>query len=166
MIFTQVASHTKSHGMRKVVSVIFFVVACLAIGALSGIANAPGEWYQSLAKPSFNPPDWLFAPVWAGIYIMIGLALAETWFDEGSGRKRRLFVFGIQAVLNVLWSPSFFALQAPVLGLLVIVPLLASILVFIAISWQPNRKAALLFMPYALWVAFATLLNLSIVMLN
>jgi translocator protein len=166
MIFTQVAQRPKSHGMRKVLSAILFVVACVAIGALSGLANTPGEWYQSLEKPFFNPPDWIFAPVWAGIYILIGLALAETWFDEDSGRNRRLFVFGIQAVLNLLWSPSFFGLQMPILGLLVIVPLLASILVFIAISWQPDRKAALLFVPYALWVAFATLLNLSIVMFN
>lgn len=152
--------------MRKVVSAIFFVAACLAIGALSGIANAPGEWYQSLQKPFFNPPNWLFAPVWAGLYVMIGLALAETWFDQDDGRTRRLFVFGLQAVLNILWSPTFFGLQAPELAFLVIVPLLASILVFIAISWLPNRKAALLFVPYALWVAFAAVLNFSIVMLN
>ena len=152
--------------MRKLLSAVFFVVACVAIGALSGLANTPGEWYRSLEKPFFNPPDWLFAPVWAGIYILIGLALAETWFDEDRGRNRRLFVFGIQAVLNILWSPSFFGLQMPMLGLLVIVPLLASILVFIAISWHPDRKAALLFVPYALWVAFATLLNFSIAVLN
>jgi benzodiazapine receptor len=152
--------------MRKVVSAVFFVAACLAIGALSGIANAPGEWYQSLQKPFFNPPSWLFAPVWAGLYVMIGLALAETWFDQDDGRSRRLFVFGLQAVLNILWSPTFFGLQAPELAFLVIIPLLASILVFIAISWLPNRKAALLFVPYALWVAFAAVLNFSIVMLN
>jgi translocator protein len=152
--------------MRKVFSAVFFVVACVTIGALSGVANTPGEWYQSLNKPFFHPPDWVFAPVWAGIYVMIGLALAETWFDEDDGRVRRLFVFGMQAVLNILWSPSFFGLQMPMLGLLLIVPLLASILLFIAISWRPDRKAALLFVPYALWVAFATVLNFSIVVLN
>jgi tryptophan-rich sensory protein len=150
--------------MRKILSFAFFIAACVAIGALSSFANTPGDWYQSLQKPFFQPPDWIFAPVWAGLYVMIGIALATTWFDENN--KPRLIVFAIQAILNISWSPAFFGLKNPMLGLFIIVPLLISILAFIGMSWRPNRQAALLFVPYALWVAFAAALNLSIVVLN
>ncbi|WP_313197385.1 TspO/MBR family protein [Rhizobium sp.] len=150
--------------MGKILTFAFFIFACVAIGALSSYANTPGEWYQSLQKPFFNPPDWVFAPVWAGLYVMIGVALSTTWFDKNN--TGRLIVFAIQGFLNILWSPAFFGLQSPILGLVIIVPMLAFILLFILMSWQPNRQAAWLFVPYALWVAFATALNLSIVMLN
>ncbi|UIK05879.1 TspO/MBR family protein [Neorhizobium galegae] len=150
--------------MNRTLATILFIVACVALGALSGASNVPGEWYQSLNKPFFNPPGWIFAPVWTVLYVLIGVVLSETWYDENNGR--RLVLFAIQAALNLLWSPAFFAMQSPVLGLVVIVPLLVSILLFIAASWQENRRAAWLFVPYALWVAFATLLNLSIVLMN
>lgn len=150
--------------MRKILTFVLFIVACVAIGALSSVANTPGEWYQSLNKPFFQPPDWVFAPVWAGIYVLIGIALAVTWFDEDN--TGRLVVFAIQAILNISWSPAFFGLKSPVLGLVIIIPMLISILLFIGMSWRPNRQAALLFVPYALWVTFATALNLSIVALN
>ena len=150
--------------MNKTVVFILFIVACVALGALSSLSNQPGEWYQSLNKPFFNPPNWIFGPVWTVLYGMIGGALAATWYDENN--TRRLQIFAVQAVLNLLWSPAFFGLQSPLLGLVIIVPLLVSIVIFIAASWQPNRWAAWLFVPYAAWVAFATLLNLAIVLLN
>lgn len=150
--------------MNRTLATILFIVACVALGALSGASNVPGEWYQALDKPFFNPPGWIFAPVWTVLYVLIGVALSEICYDENNGR--RLVLFAIQAALNLLWSPAFFGMQSPVLGLVVIVPLLVSILLFIAASWRENRSAAWLFVPYALWVAFATLLNLSIVVLN
>ncbi|MEB2844890.1 tryptophan-rich sensory protein [Rhizobiales bacterium RZME27] len=150
--------------MRKLTTYILFVAACVAIGVLSGIANMPGEWYQALEKPPLNPPNWIFGPVWAALYVMIGTALAETWFDENN--RNRLIVFGLQGIFNICWSPAFFGMQNPVLGLAIIVPMLFFILLFIAMSWNPNRKAALLFVPYAIWVSFATYLNLAIVLLN
>ncbi|WP_117193064.1 TspO/MBR family protein [Rhizobium terrae] len=150
--------------MNKTVVMIIFMVACVALGALSGAGNAPGEWYQSLNKPFFHPPGWIFAPVWTVLYVLIGAALSATWFDENN--MRRLQIFAVQAVLNLLWSPAFFGLHSPVLGLVIIVPLLISIMLFIAVSWPLNRWAAWLFVPYAAWVAFATLLNLSIVLMN
>jgi tryptophan-rich sensory protein len=150
--------------MSKVIVFSIFILASIAIGVISGVSNLPGEWYQSLNKPFFNPPNWIFAPVWTVLYGMIGAALAATWYDENNGR--RLIIFAIQGFLNILWSPAFFGMQNPALGLAIIIPMLVFILLFIAMSWRPNRWAALLFLPYALWVAFATLLNLSIVMLN
>lgn len=150
--------------MGKILTFAFFIVTCVAIGALSSYANTPGDWYQSLNKPFFNPPDWVFAPVWAGLYVMIGVALSTTWFDKDN--TARLIVFAIQGFLNIFWSPAFFGLQSPLLGLIIIVPMLAFIVLFIVMSWKPNRQAAWLFVPYALWVAFAAVLNLSIVLLN
>ncbi|MGE7370125.1 TspO/MBR family protein [Neorhizobium sp. NPDC001467] len=150
--------------MRKLITYILFVAACVAIGVLSGIANMPGEWYQNLQKPPLNPPNWIFGPVWAALYVMIGTALAETWFDRNN--RSRLVIFGLQGILNLGWSPAFFGLQNAPLGLAIIVPMLFFILLFIAASWNANRKAALLFVPYAAWVAFATYLNLAIVLLN
>jgi len=150
--------------MIKILVTIVFIVACVALGALSGASNVPGEWYQSLDKPFFNPPGWIFAPVWTVLYVMIGVTLSAIWFEEDN--RRLLVLFAIQAALNLLWSPAFFGLQSPVLGLVIIVPLLVTILMFIAAGWQKNRTAAWLFVPYALWVAFATVLNLSIVLLN
>ncbi|MDE1159944.1 MAG: tryptophan-rich sensory protein [Neorhizobium sp.] len=150
--------------MQKIVVFILFIAVSVALGALSGVSNLPGEWYQSLAKPFFNPPSAIFAPVWTVLYAMIGAALAATWYSRDNGR--RLAIFVVQAVLNLAWSPVFFGLHSPILGLVVIVPLLVSIVIFIVASWTPCRVAALLFIPYAAWVAFATLLNLAIVALN
>ncbi len=120
--------------MNKTVVMIAFIVACVALGALSGASNVPGEWYQSLNKPFFNPPGWIFAPVWTVLYVMIGVALSAIWYEENNSRL--LVLFAIQAALNLLWSPAFFGLQSPVLGLVIIVPLLVSILLFIAASWR------------------------------
>ena len=150
--------------MNKILIFFIFILASVAIGALSGLSNQPGEWYQSLNKPFFNPPNWVFGPVWTVLYGMIGGALAATWYDEDN--RRRLQIFAVQAVLNLDWSPAVVGLQSPRLGLVIIVPLLISILLFIAASWRPNRWAAWLFVPYAFWVGFATLLNLAIVLLN
>ena len=150
--------------MNRLLIPIVFVVAVVAIGSLIGLLNIPGEWYQSLQKPFFNPPNWLFGPAWTTLYILIGIAGARTWLDDR--HSVRMKIWFVQMGLNFLWSPAFFGLQSPVLGLVVILPLLVTILAFIRVSWPVDRVAAWLFVPYALWVAFATLLNLSIVLLN
>eukprot|EP00913_Durusdinium_trenchii_P027001 g25336.t1 len=157
-------SATMSSTMKRILPTLAFVGGVVAIGSLIGLLNIPGDWYQSLAKPFFNPPNWIFGPVWTVLYVFIGIAGARTWIaDRRSGRMRIWFV---QMVLNFLWSPAFFGLQAPALGLVVIVPLLIAILAFIRASWRADRLSAWLFVPYALWVAFATALNASIVALN
>ncbi|TDK35403.1 tryptophan-rich sensory protein [Rhizobium deserti] len=150
--------------MNRTITHIVFMIAVVALGSLVGLLNIPGEWYQSLQKPFFNPPNWLFGPAWTTLYILIGIAGARTWLD---GRYSiRMKIWFVQMGLNFLWSPAFFGLQSPLLGLVVILPLLIAILAFIRMSWPVDRIAAWLFVPYALWVAFATLLNLSIVVLN
>ncbi|MCF6369321.1 TspO/MBR family protein [Rhizobium halophilum] len=150
--------------MKRTLTYILFIVLVVGFGALSGISNMPGEWYQTLEKPFFQPPPWLFGPVWTTLYVLIAIAGAKTWLAApASGRMQVWFA---QMALNFLWSPAFFGAESSILGLIVIVPLLVAIILFIRMSWSPDRVSAWLFLPYLAWVGFATLLNLSIVLLN
>lgn len=150
--------------MKKALTYIVFIAVIVGLGALSGVSNMPGDWYQSLQKPFFQPPAWIFGPVWTTLYLLIAIAGARTWIDApASGRMQ---VWFMQMILNFLWSPAFFGYQSPVLGLVVIIPLLVAILAFVGMSWRRDRVSAWLFLPYAAWVAFATVLNLSIAFLN
>jgi tryptophan-rich sensory protein len=150
--------------MKNLTVYIVFVVVVVAIGALIGVNNVPGEWYQSLQKPFFNPPNWIFGPVWTTLYVLIGIAGARTWIRKRMGTRMRLWF--TQMVLNFLWSPIFFGMQSPAGALVIIVPMLICILAFIALTYRRDRVSMWLFVPYALWVGFATLLNASIGLLN
>ena len=141
-----------------------FVLLVVGGGLLIGFFTAPGPWYEALAKPSFNPPNWLFGPVWTVLYVLIAIAGWRIWQHERPGKAMKLW--WLQLALNFLWSPVFFALHQIGLALVVILALLVAILAFIAIAWKLDRLAAWLFVPYAAWVAFASLLNASIWMLN
>lgn len=150
--------------MKNLTVYVVFVVAVVAIGALIGVNNVPGEWYQSLQKPFFNPPNWIFGPVWTSLYVLIGIAGARTWIRKRMGTRMRLWF--TQMVLNFLWSPIFFGMQSPAGALIIIIPMLVCILAFIALTYRRDRISMWLFVPYALWVAFATVLNASIGILN
>ncbi|OAE43466.1 TspO/MBR family protein [Agrobacterium tumefaciens] len=150
--------------MKNLTVYIVFIVAVVAIGALIGVNNVPGEWYQSLQKPFFNPPNWIFGPVWTTLYALIGIAGARTWIRRPTGTRMRLWF--TQMVLNFLWSPIFFGMQSPVGALVIIIPMLICIIAFMVLTFSRDRLSSLLFAPYALWVAFATVLNASIVVLN
>lgn len=150
--------------MKNLTMYIVFVVVVVAIGALIGVNNVPGEWYQSLQKPFFNPPNWIFGPVWTTLYVLIGIAGARTWIRKRMGTRMRLWF--TQMVLNFLWSPIFFGMQSPAGALIIIIPMLVCILAFIALTYRRDRISMWLFVPYALWVAFATVLNASIGILN
>lgn len=150
--------------MQRIVVYAVFIVAVVLIGSLIGISNIPGPWYQALAKPTFNPPNWIFGPVWTALYVMIGFVGARTWL--AAPRSTAMTLWWAQMGLNFLWSPAFFGLQNPLLGLIVIFPLLIVILALIRVRWWQDRFSALMFLPYALWVGFASLLNMAIVTLN
>ncbi|WP_137134827.1 TspO/MBR family protein [Rhizobium sp. FKY42] len=150
--------------MKKILIHILFIAVVVALGALIGIANVPGEWYQSLNKPPFNPPNWIFGPVWSTLYVLIGIAGARTWHSSPSSSRMQIW-FG-QMALNFLWSPAFFGMESTLLGLIVIIPMLVLIVLFTQRSWKRDRISALLFLPYVAWVSFATLLNLSLFILN
>lgn len=150
--------------MKRALTYVLFIVLVVGFGALSGVSNMPGEWYQTLEKPFFQPPPWLFGPVWTTLYVLIAIAGARTWLTAPASGRMQVW-FG-QMALNFLWSPAFFGAESPILGLVVIAPLLLAIILFIRMSWSADRVSAWLFLPYLAWVGFATLLNLSIVLLN
>ena len=149
--------------MNRLLSLALFLLVVVGGGLAVGFFTAPGEWYAGLAKPAFNPPNWLFGPVWTLLYILIAIAGWLVW-RRRSGSAMTLW--WTQLALNFLWSPVFFAAQSIGGAVAVISALLVTILVFIAAAWRKHRTAALLFLPYAAWVAFATVLNASILMLN
>jgi len=150
--------------MEKFGRLAAFVAATVGIGIAVGTINLPGEWYAALHKPPFNPPNWIFAPVWSVIYVLIAVAGWRTW--ERGPRGHGMALWGAQMVLNFLWSPVFFSAHRIDLALAVIVALLVTIAGFVVARWRADRAAAMLFLPYAAWVSFATLLNASIWLLN
>jgi tryptophan-rich sensory protein len=141
-----------------------FVVLVVGTGFAIGLLNPPGSWYANLAKPWFNPPNWIFAPVWSIIYLMVAIAGWRT-FERG-GDTTAMALWWAQMALNFLWSPIFFTAHRPDVALAVILMLFVAILGFIAGQWSEDRFAAALFIPYAIWVGFASILNFAIVRLN
>ena len=125
---------------RSLITLAIFLIVVIGIGSLIGTQNVPGAWYDALTKPPFNPPNWVF-----------GMAMG---------------VWVLQMVLNWVWSPAFFGAENLWLAFAIIIPMLASILAFIALSWKRDRVSAWLFIPYACWVSFASLLNFSLILLN
>lgn len=150
--------------MNRILIYILFIVIVLGCGLLIGINNIPGEWYQSLVKPSFNPPNCIFAPVWSILYIIIGLVGARTFLNHRRTAAMRFWV--AQMIFNFAWSPLFFGFREIAMALIVIIALLISIVGFIVVSRKQDDLSALLFVPYLAWVAFATLLNTSIFLMN
>jgi tryptophan-rich sensory protein len=145
-------------------SLILFLVLVVGGGLAIGYLTAPGEWYAQLAKPAFNPPGWIFGPVWTVLYVFIAIAGWRVWQRDRGGWAMKFW--WTQLVLNFLWSPIFFAAHQIGLAHVVILLLLVAILAFITTSGRQDRVAAWLFVPYAVWVAFASALNASISALN
>ena len=157
--------------MKKQAFYIGIAVAiCLLIGFLSGFAtqSSVNDWYAALNKPSFNPPNWIFGPVWTVLYIMMGIAAGIVWSKGFYHKwvKTALYHFGFQLLFNALWSVVFFGFQNPFWALLVILVLMMFILGTIRWFNVVSRLAAYLLIPYFLWVCFAALLNYRIWMLN
>ena len=150
--------------MARFIPLLLFLVLVVGGGWLIGATNIPGEWYDGLAKPPFNPPPWIFGPVWTVLYVLIAIAGWLIWNRRRTGGA--MTAWWVQLGLNFLWSPVFFTLHSVGMALIVIVALLAAILLFIVLAWPRDRVAAMLFVPYAAWVAFATMLNASIWWLN
>lgn len=161
----QHAANTKIHWIK----LISCIVLCQAAG-LTGLLFtdvSSGSWYQNLNKPSFNPPSYVFGPVWTILYLMMAISLYIVLQQPTSSLRRKgLNFFYIQLVLNALWTIIFFGLEQPLGGLICILLLLIAILLTILQFHNISRLAALLLYPYILWVSFATLLNYSLYILN
>ncbi len=150
--------------------IILSVVACLLLGGISGIATTSSitGWYTTITKPSFNPPNWIFGPAWTLLYILMGIAFALIW-NAGTEKKevkKAMKLFGLQLILNLIWSFLFFTMQNPAIAFIDIVILLIAINTTIRHFSAINKTSAYLLIPYLLWVSFATLLNGSIWYLN
>jgi len=152
---------------RDYVGLAAFVGINVLVSVLGGWATASsvGTWYQGLAKPAFNPPDWVFAPVWGALYLMIAVAGWRAWRRGGVARPA-LLVYAVQLALNLSWSFVFFGVRLIGPALLVIAALLVAILVNAALFWRLDRPAGALLLPYAAWVAFAAVLNMALWRLN
>ncbi|MDA1055975.1 MAG: tryptophan-rich sensory protein [Planctomycetota bacterium] len=145
-------------------ALILFLLLVVGGGLAIGYLTAPGDWYAGLIKPSFNPPNWVFGPVWTVLYVLISVAGWRVWRKESGGWPMRLW--WAQLALNFLWTPVFFGAHRVGLALGVVLVLLGTILTFIVASWRRDSASACLFAPYAAWVAFASVLNASILALN
>ncbi len=157
--------------MNKITRISAVVVTCLAVGYFSGMVtrSAITTWYPTLVKPSFNPPNWVFAPVWSMLYAMMGVAAGLVWNrieQEAAAVKSALIFFAIQLALNALWSFLFFGLKNPMLAGIEIIILWLMIYETYAQFSKINKIAGYLFIPYLLWVSFAMVLNGSIWWLN
>jgi len=144
---------------------------------LAGLAGFVGSffttssvmsWYPTLIKPSFNPPSWLFGPVWTILYIMIGVSLYLVWTSKAKAKvkKKAYTIFGVQLILNSLWSIVFFGMQQPAAAFLVIALLWISIIYNALVFYRISKPAGYLLVPYFLWVSFASVLNFAIWILN
>lgn len=157
--------------MQKILRIAVVVMTCLVIGYFSGMVTRESitTWYPTLIKPVFNPPNWIFAPVWTVLYIMIGVAGGMVWnrleFDAERVKKAFLF-FIIQLALNALWSYLFFGFHNPLLALMEIVLLWLIIFETYTQFKKIDKVAGMLFIPYLAWVSFAMILNGSIWWLN
>lgn len=154
----------------KPVAFLINIVITLGIGALGGLATSESvkTWYPTLNKPSFNPPNWLFAPVWTSLYILIGIAAYLVWIkrDKIAHFPRVLAIYFIQLILNLCWSFIFFSLHEIRFALFEIIILLIVIVVNAIAFYKIDKWAGYLFIPYILWVSFASFLTYSIFMLN
>jgi tryptophan-rich sensory protein len=140
----------------------------LIVGGLSGYFTASNiaTWYVTLNKPFFNPPNYLFGPVWTVLYLMMGISLGMIINAKHSNKNNSLIIFSIQLVLNFFWSVIFFSLQSPGWAAIEIIALWLSIIYMIRNFYKINKWAGWLQIPYLLWVTFASVLNISIYVLN
>ena len=156
--------------MKKALKILAFVLVCELAGIIGSFFTAPSVpgWYAGLAKPPFNPPGWVFAPVWTILYAMMGLS-AYLVYEKGPRRKEvriALAVFAGQLLLNALWSMVFFGAHMILGAAVVIVLLWGMILASIWLFSRISKAAGYLLVPYILWVSFATVLNISLYVLN
>lgn len=149
---------------------VVFVVVCQLVGILGALTTETGSsaWYQALAKPSFQPPGWVFGAVWTLLYAMMGVAAWRVWRVRASQplAKTALMLFGVQLALNAAWSPVFFGAHAITLALVILIALWAALAATVWAFRRVDRTAALLLLPYLAWTTFAAVLNASIVALN
>jgi len=156
--------------MKKTLRLVIAILVCELAGVIGALFTRPSiqVWYAGLAKPSFNPPNWVFGPVWATLYALMGIAawLIYEKRAKGADVRRLLGIFVAQLIVNVLWSIMFFGAHQILPAFVIIVALWVLIAAAIGLFAKISRPAALLLVPYILWVSFAAVLNASLYALN
>lgn len=151
-------------------SYLFSIVLAQGIGGLGALFTSSkiATWYETLLKPMWTPPGWVFGPIWTTLYLLMAIAAARIWNVRGSSALVRgaLVLYGLQLLLNLLWSMLFFGLESPALGLLGIVLLWIVIVATIIVFWRIDTIAGVLLLPYIVWVSIAMTLNYRIFVLN
>ena len=159
-----------THKAKDAAKLIVSLAICQIAGFLGSLLTTPSisTWYTGLKKPFFTPPNWVFAPVWLTLFVLMGIAAFLVWRTglENPQPRRALMLFSVQLALNISWSGVFFALRSPLAGLVVIAILWITILMTILSFLKVSRPAGLLLLPYIVWVSAATALNASIVIMN
>ena len=153
---------------HRVVGTLIAIVACNAVGVAGALFTATDTaWYTNLVKPAFQPPGWIFGPMWTLLYSLMGVALYRMVERRNrEGARTALWLFAAQLFLNGIWSPIFFGAQAITFALVVIGMLVVAVAFTIARFWKIDRAAGALLVPYLAWIAFATILNATLVHLN
>lgn len=156
--------------MNNTLKLIIAIAIPLIVGGTSGFFTATGveSWYQTIARPTWNPPGWLFGPVWTTLYVMMGISLFLVWKEDTSVELKKIGIalFAVQLVLNFFWSFIFFNQHQIGWALVEIIAMWVFILLTIFAFAQVNKAAAWLLVPYISWVSFATILNFTIWQLN
>ncbi len=163
---TSVASEKNNTRGKDIAGLAICVVICFLAPAC-GAFWPPSDWYASLQKPSWNPPGWVFGPVWSLLYTMMAVSVWQIWRRGGFTQHRwPLSVFIVQLIFNALWTPLFFGLHQPLWALIDIVLLWMAIVATSVLFWRVHKLAAILLVPYLAWVSFATVLNITLWQMN
>lgn len=154
--------------MKKIIKLITSIFICLGAGFIGSFANSNSltSWYAGLEKPNFNPPNWIFAPVWTFLFILMGVSFFLVWNKKQDGKTKAFIIFFTHLFLNILWSYLFFWFQNPSLAFVEIIIFWFSIIATAFYFYRISKISGLLFLPYILWVSFASILNFYIVKLN
>ena len=148
--------------------VVFAGLWAVTVATVGGLLSEIGPWYYALRKPWFQPPDWAFGPAWTIIFALAATAGVFGWENapDATSRQWMLWLFGVNAALNILWSVIYFRLKRPDWAFIEVFPLWASVLALIVAVWPYSPTSAWLLVPYLLWVSFAGVLNLVTARLN
>jgi tryptophan-rich sensory protein len=159
--------------MNRTFKFIFSIVYCQMAGIIGSVFTTPAinSWYQTINKPTWNPSNWLFAPVWITLFILMGISFYLIWTKRENEKlakkaKTAMIIFIIQLMLNIIWSVLFFGLKNPDWAFYEIIILWIAILLTIIKFWPLSRVAGILLIPYLAWVSFASILNFTIWQLN
>jgi tryptophan-rich sensory protein len=165
---TAIFWYNKFMRVNNFLKLIICVVVCELAGIIGSFftISAIPVWYATLQKPFLNPPGWVFGPVWTTLYLLMGISLWLIWKSDSKEKKKAIWLFLLQLVLNAIWSPLFFGARSIGEALAVIVLLWAAIVLTILVFTKISKVAAYLLIPYILWVSFATYLNFALWVLN